>query len=55
MKTPREMSNEPKPDAQARVPFKLRCASFKGDGLQAEFLSASWDQLLEAAYRGRGA
>jgi Bacterial antitoxin of type II TA system, VapB len=39
-----------KPDA----PFKLRRASFKGKGLQAEARSASWDRLRDMAYEGRG-
>ena len=41
---------ETKPDA----PFKLRRASFKGKGLQAEARGASWDRLRDLAYEGRG-
>ncbi len=41
---------ETKPDA----PFKLRHASFKGKGLQAEARGASWDRLRDLAYEGRG-
>lgn len=37
-----------------RVAFKLRRASFKGKGLQREFENASWDEVREAIYRGRG-
>ena len=41
---------ETKPGA----PFKLRRASFKGRGLQAEARGASWDRLRDLAYEGRG-
>ena len=34
--------------------FKLRDASFHGDGLQAPLSGASWDSLREMAYEGRG-
>jgi len=37
-----------------RVPFTLRQATFKGNGLQPEFAGASWDQVRRAAYEGRG-
>jgi hypothetical protein len=37
------------------VPFKLRRASFKGRGLQAELREASWDTLRDLTYRDRGA
>lgn len=36
-------------------PFRLRDASFRGDGLQPEFQGASWDRFLDAIYEGRGA
>lgn len=39
---------------QVAKPFKLRDASFKGNGLQPEFQDASWDKFLEAIYEGRG-
>lgn len=35
-------------------PFKLRRASFKGKGLQAEMRDASWDRIRDLAYEGRG-
>lgn len=35
-------------------PFRLRKASFKGEGLQAEFHDASWERLRDAIYEGRG-
>ena len=34
--------------------FKLRKASFKGRGLSAGTRGASWQQLRELAYEGRG-
>ncbi len=36
------------------MPFKLRQASFKGKGLQAEFRTASWDSVRDEIYKGRG-
>jgi hypothetical protein len=36
-------------------PFKLRKASFKGNGLQPGLAGASWQQIRDAAYGGRGA
>jgi len=36
-------------------PFKLRKVSFKGNGLQPEMAGASWQQIRDAAYQGRGA
>ena len=37
------------------TPFKLRRASFKGKGRQAELREASWDTLRDLAYKDRGA
>lgn len=34
--------------------FKLRKASFKGTGLQRDFAGASWEQIRDASYEGRG-
>lgn len=34
--------------------FRLRRASFKGNGLQDELRSADWTTLRELAYEGRG-
>jgi len=34
--------------------FRLRKASFKGRGLSAESQGASWEELREQAYKGRG-
>ncbi len=36
------------------APFKLRRASFKGKGLQAEFQDAAWAQMRDLAHKGRG-
>ena len=37
------------------TPFKLRRASFKGGGRQAEFDDAPWERIRDIAYRDRGA
>ncbi len=42
-------------EAAAGPAFKLRRASFKGKGRQPGFADASWEQVRDAAYRGRGA
>ena len=42
-------------EARPGAPFKLRRASFKGRGLQADLQDASWDKLRDLAYEGRGA
>jgi hypothetical protein len=42
-------------DTRSGTPFKLRRASFKGDGLQREFRDAPWDRLRDAAYEDHGA
>jgi hypothetical protein len=46
----RRVVTETKPSA----PFKLRRASFKGKGLQADMRGASWGRLRDLAYEGRG-
>jgi len=35
--------------------FRLRKASFKGNGLQPQMAGASWQQIRDAAYEGHGA
>lgn len=35
--------------------FKLRRATFKGQGLQPQVAGASWEQLRDIIYQGRGA
>ena len=37
------------------APFKLRRASFKGKGRQAELREDSWGRLRDLAYQDRGA
>ena len=34
--------------------FKLRDASFKGRGLHPDMQGASWEQILDKIYEGRG-
>lgn len=34
--------------------FRLRRASFKGRGLRGELSGATWEQIREIAYKGRG-
>ena len=35
--------------------FRLRRVTFAGNGLQADFRGASWAQICDATYQGRGA
>jgi hypothetical protein len=35
--------------------FRLRKASFKGNGLQPQVTGAAWDQIRGLIYEGRGA
>ncbi len=35
--------------------FRLRKATFKGKGLQRSSAGASWEEIREASYEGRGA
>ena len=37
-----------------RQRFRLRKATFKGDGLSAEARGGEWNRLRELAYEGRG-
>jgi len=34
--------------------FRLRKATFKGEGLQAEVTGASWERIRDTSYEGRG-
>ncbi len=34
--------------------FRLRKATFKGNGLQSGVAAATWDRIREMAYEGRG-
>jgi hypothetical protein len=42
-------------ETKAKAPFKLRRASFKGKGRQAEMRDASWETLRDLVYKDRGA
>ena len=42
-------------ERRRRGPFRLRKASFRGDGLQPDVATAGWDRIREQAYEGRGA
>jgi hypothetical protein len=37
-----------------RTSFRLRDASFRGEGLQEAFGDADWSSIRAAAYKGRG-
>jgi hypothetical protein len=41
-------------ERRRKAGFRLRDASFAGNGLQPEFRGADWERLREAAYEGRG-
>lgn len=41
-------------ERRRKAGFRLRDASFGGNGLQPEFRGADWERLREAAYEGRG-
>lgn len=41
-------------ESRERKPFKLRDMSFRGHGLNPEFHDASWDQIRDLIYKGRG-
>jgi hypothetical protein len=40
--------------AKRKCQFELRRASVSGQGLQQQMAEASWQQISEAAYEGRG-
>ena len=42
-------------ERQRRGGFHLRKATFKGQGLQPQAASASWEELRGLSYEGRGA
>jgi hypothetical protein len=42
-------------ERKRRSRFRLRKATFKGKGLQPHLAGASWDQILQLSYEGRGA
>ena len=39
---------------RGQTAFKLRKASFKGQGLQPHVAGVTWDQILDISYEGRG-
>jgi hypothetical protein len=41
-------------ERRRRSSFRLRDASFAGQGLQPEFREGDWQRIREAAYEGRG-
>lgn len=41
-------------DAPKHSAFKLRDASMRGEGLQPEFVNATWEQIRAVIYEGRG-
>jgi hypothetical protein len=42
------------PQRQERSGFRLRRATFNGQGLQPGIREGSWEQLRDKAYEGRG-
>jgi hypothetical protein len=42
-------------ETRTKSVFKLRRAGVTGHGLQPEFSGASWEDIRDAIYRGRGA
>ena len=41
-------------ERQRAKPFKLRKVSFRGKGLQPHMAGASWEQIRDTVYEGRG-
>ena len=41
-------------EKRRKTPFRLRKASFKGNGLRPEMADAGWERLRDLAYEGRG-
>lgn len=42
-------------ERRAPAPFRLRKATFCGQGLQPYVADASWEQIRDTSYQGRGA
>jgi len=42
-------------ERERRPAFRLRQATFRGQGLQPDVAAGSWERLRELAYEGRGA
>ncbi len=41
-------------ERRKRRTFKLRKATFKGQGLQPEWAGSAWERIRDLAYEGRG-
>ena len=41
-------------DRKTALPFRLRKASVKGEGLTPEWRDADWDEIRDFTYKGRG-
>jgi CRISPR/Cas system-associated protein Csm6 len=41
-------------ERKRRGKFRLRRATFKGNGLQPQLAGASWDHIRDLSYEGRG-
>ena len=41
-------------DRKRKKTFRLRKATFKGNGLQPDIAGASWEKIREISYEGRG-
>ena len=41
-------------ERRRKTKFRLRDASFRGNGLQADFHDGDWNGIRKAAYEGRG-
>lgn len=41
-------------ERRSKHAFRLRDASFRGNGLRPEFRGADWERIRDAAYEGRG-
>ncbi len=42
-------------ERQRRTTFRLRCASFHGQGLHPDVQEGSWERIRSLIYEGRGA
>ncbi len=42
-------------ERSARRPCQIHPVTFRGEGLSAQFQSASWTEIRDATYKGRGA
>ena len=43
-----------KQQTAATAPFRLRCATFSGNGLQAGIQEGDWNQIRSCIYEGQG-